>query len=157
MNATTPRPNVFLDTSALFAGIWSDEGGARVLLRMGEAGAIVLLVSPQVLAELERTLSRKAPDALPLAALIVDRTGAQVVPQADASHLPLASGLVSHPGDAAVLAAAWQASADFFVTLDRKHFLENPKLAQAVPFHVGTPGDALAWIRGRFRTRQDQA
>lgn len=122
-----------------------------MLLRLGELGAIDLLLSPQVLAELEGALKRKAPASLPLAALLVDRTGARVVPQADESHLQLASGLVSHPGDAALLATAWKASADFFVTLDRKRFLENPKLAQAVPFQVGTPGDTLAWIRRRFR------
>lgn len=57
-----PRVSVFLDTSALFAGIWSAEGGARMILKLGEAGAIRLLVSPQVLAEAESALRRKAPE-----------------------------------------------------------------------------------------------
>ena len=52
------RISVFLDTSALFAGIWSSEGGARMILRLGETRAIRLLVSPQVLDEIEGALRR---------------------------------------------------------------------------------------------------
>ena len=47
------RISVFLDTSALFAGIWSAKGGSRMILKLGEAGVIRLLVSPQVLDEIE--------------------------------------------------------------------------------------------------------
>lgn len=122
-----------------------------MLLRLGEVGAVALLISPQVLTELQSALTRKAPAALPLAAVLLDQAGARVVPPPDDSHLRLTRELVSHIGDAAVLAAAWQASTDFFVTLDRQHFLENPKLVPSLPFPVGTPGDALAWIRQRFR------
>jgi hypothetical protein len=38
-------PDIFLDTSALFSGIWSETGGARMLLKLGEATAIKLSVS----------------------------------------------------------------------------------------------------------------
>ena len=56
------KVSVFLDTSALFAGIWSATGGGRMILKLGEAGAIRLLVCPQVLDEIESALRRKAPD-----------------------------------------------------------------------------------------------
>jgi len=150
VSATSPRPRIFLDTSALFAGIWS---GARMLLRLGEAGAIELLISPQVLVELQAALARKAPDTLPLAAVLLDRAAGTVVPAPDEDHLQLADALISHPGDAAIVAAAWQAASDFLVTLDRRHFLENSSLIAGVPFVIGTPGDALAWIRAQFRRR----
>jgi len=148
---TSPKPRIFLDTRALFAGTWSEEGGARMLLRLGEAGAIELLISPQVLAELQGALARKAPKTLPVAAVLLDRAAGTVVPAPDKEHLQLAEALISHPGDAAVVAAAWQASSDFLATLDRQHFLENSSLIAAVPFVIGTPGDALAWIRAQFR------
>ena len=153
MSATSPRPRIFLDTSALFAGIWSDEGGARMLLRLGEAGAVELLISPQVLVELQAALARKAPDTLPLAAVLLDRAAGTVVPSPDEDHLQLAGALISHPGDAAIVAAAWQAASDFLVTLNQQHFLENSSLIAGVPFVIGTPGDALAWIRAQFRRR----
>ena len=48
-------------------------------------------------------------------------------------------------GDGRVLADAWQARADFFITLDRQHFLDNEHLRAALPFPLGTPGDFLLW------------
>lgn len=58
--------------------------------------------------------------------------------------------LVSHPGDARILADAWHDRADYLVTLDRAHFLDVPSLTGKVPFPIGTPGDCLAWIRRKF-------
>ncbi len=144
------RVKVFLDSSALFAGIWSTEGGARMILKLGEAGAIRLLVSSQVLAEAEGALRRKAPDALGLLALLLDRSCAEVVPLPTTEVVERLQRITNHRGDAQVLAAAWSATADYFVTLDREHFLNNPVLKGAVPFPVGTPGDFLAWYRERL-------
>jgi len=144
------RFSVFLDTSALFAGIWSAEGGARLVLRLAEVGAIRLLVSSQVLDEIERALRRKAPDTLGLLALLLDRSGIEVVPSPTAKMVLDSQALIGHPGDAQMLAAAWSAGADYFVTLDRKHFLDNQALKDNVPFPIGTPGDFLAWYRGQL-------
>ena len=62
-------------------------------------------------------------------------------------------GYVEHPtGDARVLAEAWTCGMDYFVTLDKAHFLDNPGLVpEALPFQLGTPGDFLAWYRDRLR------
>jgi predicted nucleic acid-binding protein len=57
-------PNIFLDTSALFAAILSDTGGAREILRLGMISLMRVLVSQDVLAELEDNLNRKAPRRL---------------------------------------------------------------------------------------------
>lgn len=141
------KVSVFLDTSALFAGIWSAEGGSRMILKLGEAGAIQLLVGPQVLDEIESALRRKAPDMLGLLALLLDRSRIKVVPSPMPETVQDSQTLTGHPGDAQVLGAAWAAGADYFVTLDRQHFLDNPSLRDAVPFPVGTPGDFLAWYR----------
>ena len=59
------RVRAFLDTNALFAGIWSVEGGARMILKLGEAGAIRLLVSSQVLSMLVPVVSIFPDVALP--------------------------------------------------------------------------------------------
>lgn len=145
-----PRVSVFLDTSALFASIWSVEEGARMILKPGEAGAIHLLVCSQVLAEAESALRRKAPDALRLLALLLDRSQAEVVSSPAAEAVRSSQALTDHPGEAQVLAAAWEAGVDYFVTLDREHFLDNPGLRSAVPFPISTPGDFLAWYRGQL-------
>jgi predicted nucleic acid-binding protein len=146
----TDRLWVFLDTSALFAGIWSAEGGARLILQLGEAGAIRLAVAPQVLSEIESVLRRKASAELPALAVLLDRCNVEVVPAPSEGSERACFSLTGHAGDALVLAAAWDAAVNYFVTLDRKHLLGNAELAKATPFPVGTPGDFLAWLRARY-------
>ena len=121
-----------------------------MILKLGEVGAIRLLVSPQVLDEIESALRRKAPDMLGLLALLLDRSGIEVVPSPMSKVVQDSQALTGHLGDAQVLAAAWVARADYLVTLDRKHFLDNQALKAAVPFPVGTPGDFLAWYRAQL-------
>lgn len=141
---------VFLDTSALFAGIWSAEGGVRMILKLGEAEAVRLLASSQVLNEIEGVLRRKAPEALGLLAVLLDRSGIEVVSPPPPEMVQQAEALTGHSGDAQVLAAAWLAEVDYFVTLDRQHFLTNPALPAASPIPLGTPGDFLAWYRAQL-------
>jgi len=100
--------------------------------------------------EIERALRRKAPETLGLLALLLDRSGVEVVPSPPPRVVQDSQALISHPGDAQMLAAAWAAGADYFVTLDRKHFLDNQTLKDNVPFPIGTPGDFLAWYRGQL-------
>ncbi len=141
------KVRVFLDTSVLFAGIWSESGGARAILKLGEARAIHLIVAPQVVAEIESVIRRKAPHLLSLMALLLDAAEVEVVAPPSREALDTARLLVAHPGDAEVLAAALDIRPDYFVTLDRAHFLDVPALRASVPFPIGTPGDFLAWWR----------
>ena len=149
------KPRIFLDTSAIFAGIWSETGGGRMLLRLGEAGAIVLLTSLMAVEELEGAFRAKAPRALGTLALVFDRARVEVTGHPSGDLRTRADRLVDHPGDAQILASAWEADVDFFVSLDRKHFVDNQRPVEEVPFRVGTPGDCLAWIRERMRDLAD--
>ena len=142
---------IFLDTSAIFAGIWSARGGGRVLLRLGEAGAVSLLTSGLALKELENALRAQAPGSLGALALLLDRAGFSIAESPSQEHLAAARSLVDHPADASILAAALSQEPDFFVTLDQTHFLGNPQLPNVVPFQIGTPGECVDWIRRRFR------
>jgi predicted nucleic acid-binding protein len=144
------KVRVFLDTSALFAGIWSAEGGARMILKLGEAEAVEVLVSSQGLHEIEAVLRRKAPESLGLLAVFLDRSGIEVVPPPTSEMIRQTEILTGHAGDAQVLAAARLAGVDYFVTLDRQHFLDNPIVLAAIPFPLGTPGDFLAWYRAKL-------
>ena len=63
--------------------------------------------------------------------------------------------LVSHPGDARILADAWHNQADYLVTLDQAHFLDVLALAGQVPFPIGTLGDCLNWIHERLQQYED--
>jgi predicted nucleic acid-binding protein len=145
------KAKVYLDTSALFAGIWSAEGGARMVLKLGEAGAIKILLSHQVLTEIEAVVRKKAPRLLGALSILIERTNAEIVPSPEEPTLNRSRGFVSHPGDVLVIAVAWEARVDYFVSLDRIHFLDNQLLRKAVPFPIGTPGDFLTWLREQFQ------
>ena len=143
------KPSVFLDTSALFAGIWSEQGGARLILTLGETGACRIVASSLVLSEIESALRRKAPDLLGLLAFILDRCNLDIAPDGPAKLIDTLTRLTGHEADSRILAAAWQAG--YFVTLDRKHILDNRKLSKAVPFQIGTPGEFIKWYRSRIQ------
>jgi predicted nucleic acid-binding protein len=144
--------SVFLDTSALFAGIWSPTGGARLILKLGETGAINLLVSGQVLKEIEGVLRKKSPDNLGYLALLLDRSRINIAPDPGEDTIKKCAEIISHKGNAQVIGAAWESKVDYFVTLDRKHFLDNHLLREKIPVQIGTPGDFLTWFRGRSTT-----
>jgi predicted nucleic acid-binding protein len=143
------EPRLFLDTSALFAAVFSPTGGARELLRLGEIGAIMLLVGPGVLAEAEEVFRRRAPDLLPSLAVLLARANVGAGPEADKAAMARAEPVIPYAPDARILAEALAASADFFVTHDQTHFLDNPN-ARELPCLVGSPGDALHWLRHQF-------
>ncbi len=63
--------DLFLDSSALIAGIFSQTGASRALLLLGEDGKVQLKVSQQVIIETERNLAKKVPKALPFAREII--------------------------------------------------------------------------------------
>lgn len=144
------EPCVFLDTSVLFAAVLSETGGARLILKLGEAGGLRLLVGPRVLREADDVLARKAPESKVLFALLLDQAGVEIGPVPDAVACNRAEKVVDYAPDARILAEALVAQADYFVTFDRQHFIDNPTVS-GLPFPVGTPGEFLAWLRERLR------
>jgi len=145
------KPRVFLDTSALFSGIWSEQGGARHILTLGEMGALELVTCSLVLTEIESAVRRKAPDLLGLLAFILDRCDLEIAPDGAAGITETCTTLTGHAADARILSAAW--SAEHFVTLDRRHILENRKLIKAAPFKIVTPGQLIEWYRASLAGR----
>ncbi len=140
---------LFLDTSVLFAAVWSESGGSRLILKLGEAGAVSLWVGPTVLWEAEAVLKRKSPESRPHMALLLDRAQVQVGPEAEEEGLALARSAVGYLPDAQVLAEALEVGVEYFVSLDRKHLVGNPRM-ESLPVTVGTPGDFLDWYRQRL-------
>ena len=123
-----------------------------MVLKLGEAGVVRLLVSPQVLAELEGALRRKAPQAMGALTLILDRSGVEMTEPPPREAVRDALSLIDHLGDARILAAGIVAGVDYLITFDKEHFLENPAVKGAIPFPIGTPGDFLTWYRARLKS-----
>jgi predicted nucleic acid-binding protein len=143
----TPKPRICLDANVLFSAAFSETGGARMLFRLAEIKSIQILISSSVLSEADKALRRKAPDALGHLAVLLNEASCQVIDNAPWAEVEAWNEIVDYLPDAGVIAAAVGAEADYLVTLDRQHILDNKRLTQAVPLPVGTPGDCLAWLR----------
>jgi predicted nucleic acid-binding protein len=139
------RPKVFLDTSALIAGIASSKGAARAVLQLAEIGLIELIVSRQVIVEADRNIEEKLPEMLNeyrgfiklLAPVLVD----------DPLQKDIAKYLtVINPDDAPILASAVISDADFLVTWDKRHFIgKNIRIHSSLK--IVTPGEFLKHFR----------
>jgi predicted nucleic acid-binding protein len=136
---------VFIDTSALIAGILSPTGAAHEVLRLCEAGVVQAVMSRQVLVEADRNLSQKLPALLSdyhafmtyLSPLIVDDPSTQAVE---------AAGKVIHRNDAPILAAAIAADVQYLVTWNTRHF-QKKAVRDHVQFPILTPGEFLEEFR----------
>ena len=141
------RIKVFLDSSALIAGVISSSGAARVLLVMSENGQVETFISEQVIVESERTIARKVPSALPEFRQTLKEAGLKVVHDPTQKEVKDNLYLIADPDDVPILLAAMKARVDYLATHNRKHFPDDPKVAENAGIQIGTPGDVLAWIR----------
>ena len=139
--------DIFFDSSALIAGIISAQGAARALLLLAEDEKILITVSEQVITEVERNIARKVPKALPYARELVLLSNIRIVRDPQIEEVRLHQDWISHPGDVPVLVAALRARVDFLATLKMKHFIDDPQVFYRSGLRMGTPGDALAWVR----------
>ena len=139
--------NIFLDSSALIAGIFSETGAAHVLLQLGETEDIALTISELVLNETKRSIGRKRPEHLENAEQEIQKSNIKVLQ--DPSHKEIQANLylMDDPDDVPILLAAIKAKVDYLATHDHKHFLDDPKVAERAGVKIGTPGDVLAWLR----------
>lgn len=139
------RLKVFLDSSALIAGVASTKGAARAVLQLAEIGLIELIVSRQVIVEADRNIEEKLPEMLSeyrgfiklLAPVLLD----------DPLQKDVAKYLtVINPNDAPILASAVISGADFLITWDRKHFI-GKNIHIHSNLKIVTPGEFLRHFR----------
>lgn len=138
---------VFVDASVLFAAIVSPSGASRELILRAQVQAVTLVVSPYVLAEVERNLARKAPINAPLFAAIQEIAGFEVV-QPTAEQIKQAADY-TEPKDAPVVAAAQAGFCEYLTTFDRKHLINPPEVAEKSGLKIVTPDVVLAHLRGQ--------
>ncbi len=148
---TMSKPRLFLDSSVLFAGIISAIGAARALLLLSEARQINLLVSEQVIAETERALARKAPLVLNEVRRVILLTEIQVVRNPPLDEVKAHLYWMADPADVPILLSPMRSRVDYLITLNRRHFLDDPMVAQRSGLMIGTPGEALNWVRSQIK------
>ena len=145
------RPDLFLDSSALFADAVSPNGAARMLLLLAEAGLVTITISEQVVAETERAVARKVPQALAYYREALRSTGLRIVRDPSPEEVEAHKNIIAHRADVPIVVAAMKADVDYLVTLNRRHFIDDPGVATRSGLRIGTPGDVLAWVREQWR------
>ena len=139
------RLRVFIDTSALMAGLISSSGAAREVLRLAEAEVIEVIVSQQVIVEADRNFGKKFPDLLASFRLFIRSLNPVVVPDPPVPAVRDAARVI-HPDDAPILAAAIQERVDFLITWNTRHFMKSA-VTDSTPFPIVTPAQFLEEFR----------
>jgi predicted nucleic acid-binding protein len=133
---------VFLDSSVLYAAAFSAIGPARRLILNGLQGSVSLCISDLVLEETKRNLTKNAPLALPSFTILAGFFVPSVTRPTKAEVFKAAQ--IVHLKDAAIVAAAAKANADYLATHDVKHLLTHAKaIDSAYGMRVLTPADIL--------------
>ncbi len=82
--------------------------------------------------------------ALPYYRLALKEAQLRIVKDPSATDVQRAGDLVGHPPDIPILLAAMHSRVDYLVTLNRRHFIDDPLVARRAGLLIGTPGDALS-------------
>lgn len=140
------RLRVFIDSSVLFAAMYSASGMARDLIRLGLQGQVQLIVSPDVLEETIRNLTRKAPEKVEAYQSLLELLQLEITAD-PAVELVKSVETYVVAKDAPIVAAAIQAAPDYLVTYDRKHLIEPPEVSQQSSLTIVTPAEVVRAIK----------
>jgi predicted nucleic acid-binding protein len=142
MVSPNPPRRVFLDSSVLYAAVFSTTGPARRLILKGLQGSITLCISDLVLEETKRNLAQNAPETLPSFTIIADLLSPQVIRPTKAAVLKAAQ--IVHLKDAPIVAAAAKAKAEYLATHDVKHLINHAQaIERAYSIAVLMPAEVL--------------
>lgn len=142
---TFPPYRLFFDTSVLIAALISKEGAAAELVRLAEAGLIQMVVSEEVIIEIDRVLSSKFPELIQENRRLWKHLSPEIAPNPSHDSIRAFLGKLAK-GDAAILCAAHLAKVTAFVTWNTRDFMAHgtPLL---VDFPIVIPADGLKLFR----------
>lgn len=134
--------SLFLDSSIYFSG-FAYEGISAAIMNLARQRTLVIFSTPQVLKEADQNLKQNAPqNAREDFQHFLKQNLVHLLPPPDPKDFEPYEA-VAGLKNARLLTAAVSANIKFFLTLDRKSFLENPALVSSVPLKILTPRDVL--------------
>jgi predicted nucleic acid-binding protein len=137
-----PQRRVFLDSSVLYAAVFSATGPARRLILKGLEGGIALSISDLVLEETKRNLIKNAPSALPYFTILADLFSPFIIQPTKPEVFKAAQ--VVHLKDAPIVAAAAKGKAAYLATHDVKHLLSHEQaIEEAYGITVLAPAELI--------------
>ena len=138
---------VFLDTSAILAGLNSPHGAAGAVLGLCFSRDVDALISKQVIDEADRNIAKKFPKLLDgwRSFLLLPPT---LIGDPSEREIQRAFRLLP-TSDAPILAAAIKARPNFLITWNTRDFLRRA-VVEKTPFVICTPGEFLENYRRTF-------
>lgn len=137
----TVKPRVFLDSSVLIAGLYSDKGGSGQILKQIKKKKVTGFISQSVIEETRRNIKDKFPSKLlpkleNLIKILNIRENFQ--PKDILKYRRLVDVKDIH-----ILVFADSSRVEFLITLDKRHF-KTKKLQKAnLPYKIVTPKEFL--------------
>lgn len=140
-----PQCRIFFDTSVYIAGLRSPSGAARELLRLAEAQAIRMVVSEEVVTEVDRVIAEKFPELVQESRKFWKELEPEMAPNPTANQVkPFLQKL--HRADATILCAAHGAKVSAFVTWNTRDFMVLG-VESLVDFPIVVPAEGLKLFR----------
>jgi predicted nucleic acid-binding protein len=114
------KPHIFLDSSALIAGIISKTGAAHALLELAESEDIDLTISEFVVLESERSIANKSPRNIPHLRNAIVKSQLNIIRDPSLKEIRENLYLISDPNDVPILLAAIKAKVDYLFWMIQK-------------------------------------
>ena len=140
-----PPYKVFFDTRAYMAGLISPKGAAGELLRLVEAGAILMVSSQEVIIGADRVVALKFPELIQENRKLWKCLSPEIAPTPTISQArPFLEKLPR--ADAIILCSAKLAQASAFITWNTRDFM-GQDISSLVNFPIVVPADGLKLFR----------
>lgn len=141
------RPRLFWDTSALIDAIFAVDDWPYVdLFQLGEADAVDMRISPDVLRECHGVLGRYGEIERSRLDIALSEANFATTPEPAEETVQYCLELTGYRSDARILAAAEECAADILVTHDKQHFLGNPLVSPPETHCLAmTADEAMVW------------
>lgn len=140
------KRRVFLDASVLVAAAGSPSGGSALVIEVCQGQRFAAVCSQRVLLEAQVNIRNKLPaEAMVRFYQILAALSPTVVPPTTTAEEASYAAWVA-PKDAHVIAAAVQSGADYLLSLDRKHLVNDQARSAGLPFLVLMPGEFIQQV-----------
>ncbi len=140
-----PKYRIFFDTSTYIAALLSPEGAAGELIRLVEGGAVDMVVSEEVIIEIDRVLSKKFPARVEKNRELLKHLSPEIAPAPTTAQVKSFIHNLDK-GDASILCSAHLAKVSAFVTWNTRDFMAHG-INTLVDFPIVIPADALKLFR----------
>lgn len=142
MKNTLKSPKVFLDTSVILSGLNSSTGASAAIMSLFKLGRIELVISYEVIEEVERGIGTKFP-LLRMGFLDFLLSRPKIISKITAKELKAALQILGTE-DTPILCGATKAKAEYLLTLDKRF---QKAVSGKVKMEVLSPGEFLEQYR----------